>query len=77
MGGRGGGGVKMFVGVSCFRNRDNLWPCIPLGPRALRLFCLLYIAYATKYIVCPVRLDRCFVAGFSDGINVTLFYFIF
>ena len=72
-----GGGVKMFVGVSCFRNRDNLWPCSPLGPCAPRLFCLLYIAYATKYIVCSVRLDRCFVAGFSDGINVTLFYFIF
>ena len=37
----------------------------------------LYIAYATKYIVCSVRLDRCFVAGFSDGINVTvLFHFL-
>lgn len=67
----------MFVGVSCFRNRDNLWPCSPLGSCAPRLFCLLYIAYATKYIACSVRVDRCFVTGFSDGINVTLFYFIF
>ena len=46
----------------------------PLGPFAPTLFCLLY---ATKYILCSVRLDRCFVAGFSDGINVALSFFIF
>lgn len=49
----------------------------PLGPFAPILFCLLYIAYATKYIDCSVRLDSCFVAGFSDGINVALSSFIF
>ena len=50
---------------------------VPWAHVLLDFFRLLYIAYATKYIVCSVRLDRCFVAGFCDGINVTLSYFIF